>query len=276
MVCIGVAIIQSSITTERYNFLDIMASAKVSIDTRALSRRDGRHEVSLASISWPLFGFTANQQYDWEESTEDNYRSDDQQFCGKFQAIRRRLDYSYHSNYSCSRQLFQDTVIDSMLNSTLVRDAETGRECDVPSEPWIIFTAGVMGAGKTHTIKRLHAQGQFPLESFVSVDPDVIRQFLPEFHVYVETSPESAGVLTRKESGFLAEIITKCALERGQNVLLDGSLRDAAWYEKYFSQLRLAYPSLKLGIIHVTAPTEAIFERVEVRNHLRPKVLTAN
>lgn len=99
----------------------------------------------------------------------------------------------------------------------------------------------------------------------MQVDPDEIRRRLPEFAVYIKRSPERAGELTRKEVGMMAELLTNYALERGQNVLVDGSLRDAEWYEQHFQHLRTTYPKLRIGIIHVTAPTEAVFDRVTQR-----------
>ena len=54
------------------------------------------------------------------------------------------------------------------------------------------------------------------------------------------------------------------ALRRGMNVLVDGSLRDSAWYKTYFSQLREDFPTLKLAIVHVSAPRDAIFKRAAV------------
>jgi predicted kinase len=248
-----------------------ITSTKFSIDARNINRHEVRRlsswmETLPSPLTWSLFGFRPHPHYNCDISTEDNYRSDNHESCGRYKTIRQRLDYTYHAHYSCSRQLLQDTIIESMLTSTKVEDKDTGEECSIPAEPWIVFTAGVMGAGKTHTIRQLHANGQFPLESFVTVDPDEIRRLLPEFHVYVETCPERAGELTRKEAGMIAEILTEAALERGQNVLVDGSLRDNAWYQNYFTTLRHAFPTLKLGIIHVTAPVDAILGRVEVRS----------
>jgi hypothetical protein len=81
-------------------------------------------------------------------------------------------------------------------------------------------------------MNRLNETGQFPLESFVTVDPDEIRRRLPEFLGYIQRSPEKAGELTRKEAGMMAEILTISALEQGMNVLVDGSLKDAAWHGK--------------------------------------------
>jgi hypothetical protein len=98
----------------------------------------------------------------------------------------------------------------------------------------------------------------------VLVDPDEIRRRLPEFHLYVDYSPELAGELTRKEAGFIAEILTLAGLQAGKNVLVDGSLRDSDWYKLYFKRLHNEFSNLKLSIIHVTAPREAVFQRASV------------
>jgi predicted kinase len=253
-----------------------MASAAFSVETYLAPGHDGPH--SSAWVSTPpspletalgSFGLKYRPRYEWSKSTEDNYRSNNGGSCGRFKTIRERIDYAYHANYTCARQLVQDIIIDSMLNETVIDDQETGRSCNAPTEPWVIFTAGVMGAGKTHTIRRLDEQGIFPLKSFVSVDPDEMRRHLPEFAVYVDKSPETAGELTRKEAGMMSEILTDAALERGQNVLVDGSLRDAAWYQNYFAVLRRSFPKIRIGIIHITAPTDAIFERARVSRFSR-------
>lgn len=47
-------------------------------------------------------------------------------------------------------------------------------------------------------------------------------------------------------------------------MLVDGSLRDADWYEGYFESLRRSFKNLKIAILHITAPREAIFERARV------------
>jgi predicted SnoaL-like aldol condensation-catalyzing enzyme len=58
-------------------------------------------------------------------------------------------------------------------------------------------------------------------------------------------------------------LLTNYALNNGLNTLVDGSLKDAVWYGNYFMKLRKTYPKLKICIIHVTAPTEAVFEHVQ-------------
>lgn len=82
-------------------------------------------------------------------STEDNYAADDMEFYGQFAHIRETLDYSYHTNYTHDRQQFQDAVIQEFLNDAVITD-RNGEVCTTPTEPWIVFTAGAMGAGMYH------------------------------------------------------------------------------------------------------------------------------
>jgi predicted kinase len=197
-------------------------------------------------------------------SSEENNKSDDMRFYGKYAHLRRNgIDYSYHSNYTFERQKLQDAIIDSMLDAVIIED-EHGNVGTVPTKPVIVFTAGAMGAGKSYTINKLVENGRFPLEAFVIVDPDEIRRVLPEWLIYAQRSPERAGDLTRKEAGYIAEILTLAAMQSGKNVVVDGSLRDCDWYIEYFARLRKDYPHMQ-SIIHVTAPREAVLSRAAKR-----------
>lgn len=67
-----------------------------------------------------------------------------------------------------------------------------------------------------------------------------------------------------KEAGYMAEILTLAGLQAGKNVIVDGSLRRAHWYREYFAYLREEFPELRIAIIHVTAPRDAVFRRAAV------------
>jgi hypothetical protein len=41
--------------------------------------------------------------------------------------------------------------------------------------------------------------------------------------------------------------MTLSSLEQGKNVVVDGSLRDSAWYEQFISKLKEKYPKMKIG-----------------------------
>ena len=197
-------------------------------------------------------------------SSEENNRANDLNFYGKFSHIRETLDYHYHSNYTFERQKLQDAIVDDMLDTAIFFDVD-GKIGSVPTEPWIVFTAGPMGAGKSYVMNVLLDRGLFPLKAFVTVDPDEIRHLLPEYHMYIDENPEIAGEMTRKEAGLISEILTLAALQAGKNVLLDGSLRDSEWYKGYFSRLREEFPGVRQAILHVTAPREAVFQRAADR-----------
>ncbi len=197
-------------------------------------------------------------------STEENNQTQSLTFYGQYAHLRRTLDYSYHRNYNRERQMLQDAIIEETLSRVSVVDAYSGQTCTTPTEPFLVFTAGAMGAGKSYTLRKISEKKRFPLGAFVIVDPDEIRQLFPEYSLYVAQNPEKAGEMTRKEAGFIVEILTLSALQAGKNVLVDGSLRDHEWYSNYFDRLKKEYPSLKIVILHIDAPRDAVLERAKV------------
>lgn len=62
-----------------------------------------------------------------------------------------------------------------------------------------------------------------------------------------------------------SQVLTIDALEKGKNVLLDSSMRDAGWFEKYFDYLHESFPSLKIAILCIDAERESIFARAKKR-----------
>lgn len=242
---------------------------------RDMFRDEEKKEVSLeavlADIRKPHRYHKRRRTFSVLLSTEENHMAPKLEFFGAYSHIRETLDYEYHVPYTRERQSLQDAIITDMLSTAVIKD-KNGDVGTTPTEPWLVFTAGAMGAGKSYTMNKLVEMGHFPLLAFVTVDPDEIRRHLPEFHLYVEQSPELAGELTRKEAGYIAEILTLAGLLAGKNVLVDGSLRDAEWYKQYFQRLRHDFPALRIAILHVTAPREAVFQRAAVSVVLEFKV----
>ena len=237
-----------------------------SLSTRSSAR--ALNVDSLVSFWWStsrpvdLDDAPLRDPWNWNRSKEDTYSSS-ARFTGKYAPIRELLDYSYHRKYSQHRQKLQDDIIDSLMNHTEIIDTQ-GCHCARPQVPWVVFTAGAMGAGKSHVIKTLGERGYFPLNGFMIVDPDQIRRQLPEFLYYTQQYPEQAGALTRKEAGLIAEIAIEAGLERGYNIMVDGSLSNATWYERYIPNLRKQHPDLQVAILHVSAPREIVLERASV------------
>jgi predicted kinase len=183
------------------------------------------------------------------------------EFFGPYAHLRQRLDYTYHTNYRKERQWLHDAIIEDMLE---VEDDEAG--CIIPSEPWLIYTVGPQGAGKRHVVHKLTQEENLQLLSFVHVDPDAIRRRLPEFSTYVKKCPDMVDPFTRKECGYIAELLTLAALQAGRNVIVDGALQNASWHKARIKDLRQEYSSLKFAVFHVQAPFKLIMKRSQVRS----------
>lgn len=196
-------------------------------------------------------------------STEDLHSAEGDEkviLHGPYAHLRKIIlsDSDRYKNYTRQRQWLQNAIIEDFLDNI-----EDPNMCITPSEPWLIFTVGARGAGKIHTIHHLVNTGRLPILSFVQVDPDSIRRRLPEFETY---DKELVNDLTRKESSFIAELLLLAAVQNGRNVVFDSSMRDSGWFLKLIKSIKqLDSSSFKFAVIHVTAPTELIFERVKVR-----------
>lgn len=202
--------------------------------------------------------------FDFSKSTEEMYgrqvsRWCEDDFAPQHRAQRMALDPNYHWHYSWSRQVFQDQLVTDVLGGK-------HRHTQNPF-PWVVFTAGPMGAGKGYTVRWMEDEGYFPMlqHDFVTVDPDEIRRNLPEWEEYVAQDPSTAGERTHKEACLLCELCTLRALQSRRNIVIDGSLRDAEWHVGYFSRLRKGFPGVRIAILHVTAPVENIKANVHQR-----------
>lgn len=175
-------------------------------------------------------------------------------FVGHYAESRAALDYQYHTAWPPERQVMQDAII-----------AECLRQGSSSAAPWLVFSAGPMGAGKTHTFRSLAARSIFPLHKFVHIDPDRIRTRLPEMPTLIAANRALAASATHKEATFISEVVENEALRRGRNVLVDGTLKDAEWYRQRFAFLRRHYPQYRIAVVLVSASRAKVFERAARR-----------
>ncbi len=183
-------------------------------------------------------------------STRDNYELKQKKFFGAYADIRESRDFDYHGNYVCKRQLFQDKLISDVVQSAVSKDV-----------PWIIFTAGAMGAGKSHVVQWMSNEDHFTLPDIVQIDPDAFKMSLPEWDRYVEHAPYKAGWNTRLESGYMVEMAREAAMQMSKNVWVDGSFRDADWYQHVFEEIRGKHPEYLIAVLYMYASTEICLRR---------------
>jgi hypothetical protein len=207
--------------------------------------------------------FSSLKKFSAIVSTEQYNNVTTPTFLGPYAHLRKELDYTYHRHYRKERQWLQDSIIEDMLDNVPGDSADL---CIAPTEPWVVFTVGPRGAGKKHVLHELVKEGRLPLLSFVYVDPDEIRRRLPEFGCYSKKSPLAVDELTRKESGFIAEILTLAAIQAGRNVVIDGVLSGAEWHVQLIEKLRTncKCQNLKFAMLHITAPADLVLRRSKV------------
>ena len=202
-----------------------------------------------------------NTQYDWSKSTSVNYFSPDKSFFGPYASIRATLDYNYHNNYVRSRQAMQDQLI----TEALAENWNSGPATSSTHNPWIAFTCGAMGAGKSHVVEWLRQQGYVSLSRHVRIDADIFRSRLPEWDNYTSRNFENAGLLTQSESGFCVEILQEAALYARRNIWIDGSLRNIDWYSKVFGDVRKRFPEYRLALFVIEASEAVVLKRARSR-----------
>jgi len=137
--------------------------------------------------------------------------------------IRKRMDYNYFVQVNFERVIWQDALINFDMFPMLSKDHQRFRKFSLP---WVVYSAGGMGAGKGYVKKWLDTQGYLPMKRFIGVDPDEIRKRLPEWPVLSRDLPQEAGYLTQMEATNIGDVVAKKALSNRYCVFIDGSQRD--------------------------------------------------
>ncbi len=93
--------------------------------------------------------------------------------------------------------------------------------------PRCYLLGGQPGAGKTGLRKAIEAAlGE---EKPLLVDPDELRIYHPGYVAFVEEDPLTAASRTHADAAAWADELRMAALERGVNVIVDGTLRSPDW-----------------------------------------------
>lgn len=215
--------------------------------------------AETSAASWPPKN---GAPYNWDLPTQEAYYDDQEHdFSGVFGEARQKLDYSYHRHPAAKRKLLQDAILSQVFQ---IEKAHI----DIPTvkRPWLVFSAGPMGVGKSYALSKLHSVGYFPLDQFIKVDPDMLKSEIPEFPGYLKENPDTAATLLHGESTQMADILFYHALDNHRDVLVDGSLRDVDWYSSLIQEtIREKYPDYRIAIVHVTARDETIRQRAKDR-----------
>jgi predicted ABC-type ATPase len=170
-------------------------------------------------------------------------------FYGKFVHIRKTLDYSFHKVYPKERQLLQDDIISLFL--------DVGKKSN---RPYLILTAGAMGAGKSHTIKKVLEDAY---SRFVVADVDKIKYLLPEMKEILKKDPVGAGKVLHPEACTIHEILFRESIAQRKNVIIDSSLRNGNFFRELLIDVNntKGQTGYRTAILHVVASLDTCILR---------------
>lgn len=165
---------------------------------------------------------------------------------GKFENVRRLQELNYPIHYSQARQEFQNKLMKKVL--------ESGSKARFPR---VVFTAGPMGSGKTTSVNQLIKEHYFPEGDFLVIDPDRIREMLPEYRSYLNgPHAEYAALLTQHEAMDIADMVLEMALKQKKNIVFATSLRNHEHYSKLIDRIRKTSPSYQVEMLKVERSPE--------------------
>jgi hypothetical protein len=200
--------------------------------------------------------FMIGETFNAHISTQENYACEGRTgvYVGEFADVRKTIDSRWHGCYTEMRQIFQDSIIRSLVPLDAIQDSQYTKV--------LVFSSGPMGAGKSYTMRWMIRTGAIPEKLLsVSIDPDLIRRQLPEWPIYVKNNPITAGSLTHLESTLIAEIAREVAMRSGLSVWVDGSLANTEWTIADITRIRSRFPDYSICVLHVTADENKIMER---------------
>lgn len=127
--------------------------------------------------------------------------------------------------YTPERKALHEEIISQFLAGTLKDSKGNVRPAKpVPpgKKPVSLFMLGTTASGKSSAREKVKPDpfGQY---GAVEVDPDAVKQLLPEYKASVKASAKDAAKISHDESSYIADQIRRRALEQNKNVIVDGT-----------------------------------------------------
>lgn len=191
-----------------------------------------------------------------------NLNNDD--FHGQFIKYRKMMDYTYYTNYTLDRQIFQDEIINRYIKKSVKK----------VHHPQLIFTCGCFGAGKSHCIKHLSRIGKLDINNYIYIDPDRIKYELIEARHYIAKDPVNAGSLLHMESTYISLLLQYVCFDAGYQMIVDGSMRETAWFISYIKWINVNYTQYIIGIIQVKADLDIVLQRCHKRGKSTGRIIS--
>ncbi len=131
------------------------------------------------------------------------------------------------------RRKLHDKIIEEMLSK--------GKAPEPGTKPLAIVTMGGPASGKSSALKHLDTEG------FVHVDPDGVKEQLPEYKRGIKmrvkedgtvVSAKGTAAAVHEESSAIAKRARAMAIQQGKNVIIDGTGKNADTHGKLIEHLK--------------------------------------
>lgn len=101
-----------------------------------------------------------------------------------------------------------------------------------------IVMMGGPASGKTSTVKHLLGTSDFASKGFANVNPDDVKEMMPEYNEALSLSAKDAAWIAHAESSDVASKVYNEALNQGLNIILDGTGKNLEKYSRKIQALK--------------------------------------
>lgn len=155
-------------------------------------------------------------------------------------------------NYTLDRQELHQQIIDKILEGITPVDTTINTK-------HAVITMGVPASGKSEIIKEAMSN-----RNYAHVDPDNIREQLPEFKAAVDQRAKDGGTIVADETNNITDRALFSAIAKGTDVVLEGVIASLEWYEKQLiPHLKKKGYKISLRMVHEPDVDAAVFRAEE-------------
>lgn len=170
------------------------------------------------------------------------------------QKWRLKLDPYYHDQYRPRRQQIQNDIVRRILSkahlSSLINDGSSSH---------LIVLTGPLGVGKTTIGNEMVRQ---TMCRYLYINPDEIRNQLPESKRYQASCPHLYTSLTNKETETITELLLYSAISLHIPIIFESFVQEVQLLSSLLNRLKVNFCTLQIDMIHINATIDTISERI--------------
>lgn len=162
--------------------------------------------------------------------------------------------YKLNDSYTEERSILHDSIMKKIMDEGVsAKDGE---------KPLVVLMGGGGASGKGGVLKMLQESGEIPKSGFVHIDPDGIKEVLPEYKIILDKKDFRAAMVVHEESSEIANEIINLSVSGRKNLIVDktmGNQKKAIQQIEYFKA-----NGYRVELVGVTVdPSEALIRALE-------------